>query len=116
MNAIHLMETRQCTSQPSRAEAEAARQIDLIRSSAMFAALKPAADIDILSCAKVRVFAQGEAIFLQGHRVREHVLLNSGIVKITQVGSGGIELLLWMNGPRETVGIPNDAPFCWHPC
>jgi len=116
MNAIHLLESPPGTSQPSVAEAEATSQINLIRSSAMFAGLKPAAYRDILFCAKTRVFARGEAMFLQGHPVREHVLLNSGIVKVTQVGASGVKLLLWMNGPSETVGIPNDAPFCWHAC
>src|ERR1700722_3933726 len=116
MNTIHLLEARQCTPLPSREEAEATRLVELIRSSAMFAGLKPKAYIDILSCAMVRVFARGEIIFLQGHPVREHVLLSSGMVKITQVGASGIELLLWINGPTETVGIPNDAPFCWHAC
>ena len=116
MNAIHLLEGRQCTPQPSRADAEAARLINLIRSSALFANLKPTAYIDILSCAMVRVFARGEVMFLQGHPVRQHVLLSSGIAKITQIGASGVELLLWVNGPSETVGIPNDAPFCWHAC
>lgn len=116
MNTIHLLEARQCRPQPSRVEADAARLINLVRSSAMFADLKPAAYSDILSCAMVRVFARGETMFLQGHPVREHVLLSSGMVKVTQVGASGVELLLWMNGPNETVGIPNDAPFCWHAC
>ena len=116
MNAIHLLESRQTTSPPAKADGEAARLIDLIRSSAMFADLRPNAYSDILSCAMARVFARGEIMLLQGHPVREHVLLSSGVAKVTQVGASGVELLLWMNGPGETVGIPNDAPFCWHAC
>ena len=116
MHTIHLIQGRPGTSRPPQAEAEIASQIDLISSSALFAGLKPAAYRDIVSCARPRAFFRDETLFMQGHPIREHVLLRSGMVKVTQVGSSGIELLLWMHGPGDSVGIPNDAPHCWHAC
>jgi CRP-like cAMP-binding protein len=116
MHTIHLLKGRPGTSHPARSEAETAGLIDLIGSSALFAGLKPAAYRDIASCARPRIFSRDETMFMQGHPIREHVLLRSGMVKVTQVGSSGIELLLWMHGPGESVGIPNDAPHCWHAC
>lgn len=53
---------------------------------------------------------------MQGHPVRTHVLIQSGNVKVTQVSAAGCEVLLWMNGPGESVGIPNEAPCHRHSC
>jgi len=116
MHTIHLLQGRPGTSLPPPAEAEIASRINLISTSALFAGLKPAAYIDVASCATPRIFSRDETLFMQGHPIREHVLLQSGMVKVTQVGSSGFELLLWMHGPGESVGIPNDAPHCWHAC
>jgi CRP-like cAMP-binding protein len=116
MHTIHLVKGRPGTPRPPQTEAEIAGQIHLISSCALFAGLKPAAYRDLVSCARQRIFSRGETVFLQGHPIREHVLLQSGMVKVTQVGSSGIELLLWMHGPGQQVGIPNNAPHCWHAC
>lgn len=116
MHAIHLLEGRPGTSRQPRSEAETAGLLDAISTCALFAGLKPAAYRDVALCAWPRIFSRNQTIFMQGHPIREQVLLQSGMVKVTQVGPSGMEQLLWMHGPGESVGIPNDAPHCWHAC
>jgi CRP-like cAMP-binding protein len=108
------MEAPLRTFHPSRAESEAAGHIVLMGNSALFAGIPPAQCGEILSAARPRLFAADEILFMQGHPVRTHVLIQSGNVKITQVSDAGREVLLWMNGPSESVGIPNESPSRRH--
>ena len=82
--------------------------------SALFAGLEPSQCRDIVLSSRPRVFARDEILFMQGHPVRTHVLIQSGNVKITQLSDAGREVLLWINGPGETVAIP--APSRRHGC
>jgi CRP-like cAMP-binding protein len=116
MQPIQLLEFRPATSGPSRSESALTGHISLVGNSALFAGIPPAQCSELASAARARVFAPGEAIFMQGHPVRTHVLIQSGNVKVTQVSDAGREVLLWMNGPGESVGIPNEAPCHHHAC
>jgi CRP-like cAMP-binding protein len=84
--------------------------------SALFAGIPPAQCREIVAAARPRVFATDEILFMQGHPVRTHVLIQSGNVKVTQVSATGSEVLLWMNGPGESVRIPNEAASRRHAC
>ena len=57
-----------------------------------------------------------ELLFMQGHPVRNLVLLQTGCVKLTQLSPNGCEVILWMNGTGQTVGVPAEAPACSHTC
>jgi len=113
---MQALEVRPYTSHPSRAESETSGHIVLMGNSALFTGIPPTQCRDILSSSRPRVFAPDEILFMQGHSVRTHVLIQSGNVKVTQVSSTGREALLWMNGPGESVGIPNEAPGRRHAC
>jgi CRP-like cAMP-binding protein len=78
--------------------------------SALFAGISPQQCREIVAAARPRVFATDEILFMQGHPVRTHVLIQSGNVKITQVSETGREVLIWMTGPGESVCIPHEAP------
>jgi CRP-like cAMP-binding protein len=116
MHSIHMLEVRQGASHASRIETEIASHVHTMGASAIFAGLSTDQRRDFASCARVRVFATDEVLFMQGQPVRTHVLLQSGSVKVTQVSSTGREVLLWMNGWGEAVGIPSEAPACRHAC
>jgi CRP-like cAMP-binding protein len=84
--------------------------------SALFAGLSERECMEIASCAKARTFARDELLFMQGQPVRNLVLIQSGSVKSTQLSPNGNEVILWMNGSGEAVGVPADTPACSHTC
>ncbi len=116
MLQAHVLDIRQRTLHLSGPESEAARQIHLMGNSALFADIPLGQCKEIALSARLVDYAPDEILFMQGHPVRNHILLHSGIVKTTQVSASGQEALLWMNGPRESVGIPNEMPGHRHAC
>src|SRR5580704_1820225 len=59
----------------------------------------------IASSAVGVVYARDERLYLQGQTFRSLVLLRSGSVKITQLSSGGCEVILRMHGTGNAVGM-----------
>lgn len=110
MSAINVLEFRTMASPPSKSESQAACNASLVAASALFAGIPPMQCREIAAVARLRVFAQDEILFMQGHPVRTHILVQSGHVKVTQVSSTGREVLLWMNGPGESVCTPAESP------
>jgi CRP-like cAMP-binding protein len=49
---------------------------------------------EICAAARTREFARGELLFLEGDSVKQIVMLKSGIVKITQLGFSGTQVIL----------------------
>jgi len=84
--------------------------------SALFTGLSKQECLEIASCAKARTFARDELLFMQGQPVRNLVLIHTGSVKLTQLSPSGNEVLLWMNGSGEAVGVAAEAPTCSHTC
>lgn len=84
--------------------------------SALFVGLTREVCIQLASCARARTYARDELLFMQGQPMRNLVLLQSGSVKLTQLSSGGEEVILWMRGKGDAVGLNTDAPSCSHTC
>lgn len=84
--------------------------------SALFTGLTQHECLEIASCAKARTYARDELLFMQGQPVRNLVLIQSGSVKSTQLSPNGNEVILWMNGSGDTVGVPGDPAACSHTC
>jgi len=72
--------------------------------------------VEIASCARARTFARDEMLFAQGDPNRDLTLLLSGSVKLTQIGSTGNEVLLWMSGQGDAVNISVPSAACSHTC
>ncbi len=53
---------------------------------------------------------------MQGQPVRSMVLIQSGSVKLTQLSANGNEVILWMNGCGDAMGVHADSPSCSHTC
>lgn len=89
-----------------------AERVVLMCASALFTGLTPDECLRIASCAKARSFTRDELIFMQGQPMRNLMLLQTGSVKLTQLSSAGAEVILWMNGKGEAVGVHSGEPAC----
>jgi len=88
----------------------------LMCASALFAGMTPHECMEIASCAKARTFARDELLFMQGQPIHNMVLIQSGSVKSTQLSPGGDEVILWMNGSGDVMGVPGSGGSCSHTC
>lgn len=91
-------------------------RIVLMCGSALFAGLTQAECREIATCARARMFARDELLFMQGQPVRNLMLIQDGSVKQTQLSPGGSEVILWMNGQGEAVGVQAEQTTCNHSC
>lgn len=53
---------------------------------------------------------------MQGQPIRNLLLIQSGSVKLTQLSAGGNEVILWMNGSGDAMGVHADSLACNHTC
>ena len=74
------------------------------RSFALFTELTPAEFEVIIGTAREKHFDRRETIFTEGDPVRQVAMLPSGLVKITQMGLSGNEVILRLSGAGEVVG------------
>ena len=93
-----------------------AEHLVLMCASALFTGLSQRECMEIVSCARARTFARDEILFNQGHPVRNLILLESGSVKMTQLSPAGSEVLMWMRGSGEPLGLNTDPTSCSHTC
>jgi|ERR1035437_3442714 CRP-like cAMP-binding protein len=100
----------------STTESGIAERVVLMCASALFTGLSQKECMEIASCAKARTFARDELLFMQGQPVRNLVLIQTGSVKLTQLSPNGNEVILWMNGSGDAVGVPADTAACSHTC
>ncbi len=100
----------------SNIDSNLAERVVLMCASALFAGLTRQECMEIASCARARVFARDELLFMQGQPVRNLVLLQTGSVKLTQLSPNGSEVILWMNGSGDAVGVPAETPTVSHTC
>jgi CRP-like cAMP-binding protein len=115
MATQHLAASKPIAASSSR-ESNVAERVVLMCASALFAGLTPKDCYEIASCASARKFARDEVLFMQGQPVRNLVLLQTGSVKLTQLSPNGNEVILWMNGEGEAVGVHSESPNCNHTC
>ena len=102
--------------EPSTIETNVAERIVMMCASALFTGLTPRECREIASCAHMRTYARDELLFMQGQPVRSLVLIQSGSVKMTQLSASGNEVILWMNGTGDAMGVHADSPSCSHTC
>jgi CRP-like cAMP-binding protein len=70
----------------------------------IFLNLTPAECKGILAAAYEKEFLRRQTIFIEGARCRQVLLVLSGCVKTTQLGSSGSEVILRLSGSGELVG------------
>jgi CRP-like cAMP-binding protein len=80
----------------------------LLTGSSLFAGLSSSDCMRIATSASVRIFDRHDFLFMQGQTGHRLMLIQSGTVKLTQLSSGGEEVILWMTGEREPIGFMLD--------
>jgi len=91
-------------------------RVVLMRASALFTGLSEEQCWEIASWARTRNFARDELLFMQGQPVHSLMLIQAGSVKLTQLGSNGNEVILWMNGEGDAVDERADGTPHTHSC
>jgi CRP-like cAMP-binding protein len=117
MSSVRLTTLRITPHSVSGTNPTLAERVVLMCASALFAGLKPEECLQIAAWAKARSFIRDELLFMQGQPVRNLVLLQTGSVKQTQISSAGAEVILWMNGKGDAVGVNSgESAFSSHTC
>jgi CRP-like cAMP-binding protein len=53
---------------------------------------------------------------MEGQSARQLMMIQTGSVKLSQLSSSGNEVILWMSGSGDPLGLPADSPTCSHTC
>jgi CRP/FNR family transcriptional regulator, nitrogen oxide reductase regulator len=70
----------------------------------LFSGILPGEYTRISSIARVKEFARGEMLYIEGESVRQILLIASGFVKINRLGLGGTEVILRLGVPGDVLG------------
>ena len=70
----------------------------------LFSGILPGDYTRITAAARVREFARGEVMFIEGDSVQQVLLLTSGLVKLTQIGMSGMEVILRFSASGDVLG------------
>jgi CRP/FNR family transcriptional regulator, nitrogen oxide reductase regulator len=111
-----LQPVRQRPAGTSLTETNLADRVDLIRVSPLFEGLSPDQCEDVARQARPKVLGRDEILFMQGQPARYLALIRTGSVKITQLGPNGNEVILWINGRGNVVGLLSESTSGNHSC
>ena len=97
-------------------EAKLEGRVALLQVSRLFRGMTEQDHEQIASRAAGVVYARDERLYAQGQDFRSLVLLRSGSVKITQLGSQGNEVILRMHGAGSALGMFSNSPLGQNSC
>ena len=116
MGTAVLTAPRQAPRGPSDTNFDVVERIAMMCASALFTGLSEKECLEIASCARARTFVRDEILFMEGQPARSLVMIHSGSVKLSQLSSSGDEVILWMTGSSDPVGVPAEHSSCNHTC
>jgi CRP-like cAMP-binding protein len=116
MSTERLSSAGYASGEASTRESNIAERVVMMCASALFSGLSEKECLEIASCARARTFARDELLFTQGQSARNLVMIQSGSVKLSQLSPGGNEVILWMTGSGDPLGMPTDSSSCSHTC
>lgn len=87
-----------------------------IASSQLFSGVPFSDCLRIAQHARWRVSNRGEVLFQSGEAIHRVSLIESGLVKLTQLSPDGSEVILWLRGRGHSIGIPNNPTHSSHTC
>ena len=70
----------------------------------MFSGILPADYQRISTSARIKEYARGEMLYIEGDPVEQVILLTAGFVKITQLGTNGNQVILRFGIPGDVLG------------
>lgn len=79
--------------------------IELIAKSELFAGLSRSDCIQVANLARLREYSRNDYVFERGQPITSVLLIVSGSLKLTQPTFSGSEVILWLGGPGEAVGV-----------
>jgi CRP-like cAMP-binding protein len=103
-------------SQTRETDSDAGARVVAMRDSALFSGLTEQECKMLALSATRRRFASGQPLFMQGKRIREVLLIESGTVKMSKIGCDGDEVILWINGRSDVLEIPLDDQKSRYTC
>lgn len=115
MGAPNLVAVRTGQPAPSSRTSVLEERSALLAASQLCAGLSQDEILKIASCARPKTFARDESLFMQGEPARCLLLIRTGSVKITQISSSGNEVILWMYGKGNVLGVLSEFPGATHP-
>ncbi len=89
---------------PTLVRRQLASDLTIAEQPPLFSGISPSDYAAISAAAYVKVFARGEMLYLKGDSVQQVVLLTSGIVKVTQTGLSGTEVILRLGVRGDVMG------------
>jgi CRP-like cAMP-binding protein len=116
MGTAVLRAPRQAPRGPSSTNFDVAERVAMMCASALFTDLSEKECVEIASCARERTFVRDEILFMEGQPARSLVMIHSGSVKLSQLSPSGNEVILWMTGSSDPVGVPAEDSSCSHTC
>lgn len=75
----------------------------MVQKSRLFSGVHPQDCRGVCVAARVKEFARGETLFMEGDPTHQVFVIKSGFVKITQLGPSGMEAILRLGVPGEMV-------------
>jgi CRP-like cAMP-binding protein len=70
----------------------------------LFSGILPGDYMKIAAAARVKEFARGEMLYIEGESVHQVLLLTSGLAKINKLGLSGTEVILRFSAPGDVLG------------
>lgn len=116
MATASLSAVRSLPAKTSTTESIMAERAVLMCASALFTGLSKDECLQIASCAAVRTFARDELLFMQGQSAHHLVMIEQGSVKLSQLSSGGNEVIMWLGGSGDPVSMHAECVSCNHTC
>jgi len=101
---------------PSSIQPNFGENVVSMSASALFTGLTERECIEVIACGRVRTFVRNQLLYAQGQPTNTLILLQSGVVKHTQLSANGEEVLLWMSGSGEALHLQTEATSCGHSC
>lgn len=72
--------------------------------SALLSGISPGEYAELSAAGHAKTFKRGEMLYIEGDPVQQIVMLTSGLVKITQLGMRGAEVILRLGVPGDVLG------------
>src|ERR1700674_841751 len=114
MGAANLHAVRTAQPGPPTSASLLEERASLLSASQLCAGLSQQEILRLASCARPKAFARDESLFMQGQPARCLLLIRTGAVKITQISSGGNEVILWMYGMGNVLGVLSEPTTNCH--
>jgi len=90
-------------------ESNIAERMVTMSGSALFKGLSKEELAEIASFASVKSFAPNDVLSMQGQPARHLMVIQTGSVKVCQLSNSGNEVILWMAGRGDALGVLIEA-------